>query len=1653
MSTMSPPHRALLAVLWLVALPLAPLALPQEVGGDRDRYMDESYGRFDWIHPYPTGSDLRSVAWSPDGSRALIVGSSGALVEYDGVRFTSFYTASSLDITDIAWGPDGTHALLTATGGRLLRLEGESLTEVPTGTRVDLASVDISPITGEALVVGEERTILSYDGNRVRTLSSGGRADLSQVAWEPNGSYALIAGQESAGTGTVLALWPSSGAIKTVLSIGGSGEMWQLAGLAFSPVAERAILSANYNTPQSGPRAAALLWNGSEFKTVSAPLQPTVSGAGWLPDGSRACIASSYGLIELDGEGTGGAARFNGSAASALSWRPDGSEALLVGQGGVVQRFDGEFLSTLSSPVVTISTLTAAAWDPKGEVLLAVGSAGQLVTYDGSQLSARRVIYRGRAPDLFGVAWHPSGDYALAVGEAGAMVRYNRDGTIDPDLQSGTVQTLRAVAWHPAGDYAVVVGENGTVRRFSGVASIPVPSETAYTLRGVAFNPANDEAYIVGGDVRQLMGPTGYVKVSYQLMLRYNGQIISPRNRVMNQGPVFNAISFSPAFIACDGGEVRLIEEDGAWKSYNLSSSPNLLGVAWLGGTGDALLTGEGGAAALFNESRRELRLLPSGTTRPITAVALSPRDGAAVCVGWGGAILRYTPNAPPAPVALDLPANVTDSALELSWTASAERDFNRYEVYQSLLPDLGYPRLLLSTTERGRTGLLVTGLTRQTTYYFMVRVFDNAGLCADSNIVRATTLLGNVPPAAVTLYPPSSVTDSSMTLSWSRNNDGDFARYELHMSTSANFTPSPATLAASITDQGTTERSVTGLLPSTGYYFRVRTVDTGGLHNDSNRVNATTAAQNLPPAAPSLSEPTNITESSMRLSWSRCNESDFASYELFMGSESGFGLSNDTRLVTIENQSVTSFTVLGLASNTTYFFRLRVADAAGLWNTSNEVNATTLPPNSPPAPVLLQPPAEVTETTMRLEWSESQEPDFSQYELHGSTQPGFNITESTSLVRLNERGQTSYVVEGLDPNTTRYFKVRVRDAGGLFSDSNEVSATTLPNRPPAAVALYYPFNETDTSMELEWSASDAPDFARYELHRSEVPGFAIEPTTLVAQILERDDVARTVTGLQPSRTYYFRVRVYDAGQLFNDSNEVSGTTLGPDLPPVAPVLADPVEVTEASVLLEWTQNRDPDFARYIVHRGAAPGFPTSNATAVASIPHASTTSYNATGLKPATTYYFKIEVQDIKGHFNLSNEVRARTLTVNVPPLADAGQDRTATVGERVYFWAFATDADGYVTTYEWDFDADGTWDYSGANGNTSFIYEAIGLYEASLRVTDDRGGQGLDTVNVTVEPAVPPNIPPIILDAGEGVQGYIGDEIAFSGNATDPDGYIIKYEWDFDGDGVFDFASSDGANTTHIYSELGAYTAVLRATDERGGVASAGRAVEILRFNNAPEARIDSPRNGQSFYSDELVTLDGRSSYDPDGDTLRFAWESVRDGKRLGTSSVVKTTLARGNHTLRLTVSDGELSASAEVSITVKDRPNQKPTVRIDQPLNNTLVRGVVTISGSSRDDRKVEKVELRIDPTGTWQKASGTRFWSYELDTRSLASGLHTIYVRAYDGEDYSSEAVVKINIQNPVKEREEPKGFVPAFGGPLAAAALIAAGALLARRRRA
>jgi hypothetical protein len=90
---------------------------------------------------------------------------------------------------------------------------------------------------------------------------------------------------------------------------------------------------------------------------------------------------------------------------------------------------------------------------------------------------------------------------------------------------------------------------------------------------------------------------------------------------------------------------------------------------------------------------------------------------------------------------------------------------------------------------------------------------------------------------------------------------------------------------------------------------------------------------------------------------------------------------------------------------------------------------------------------------------------------------------------------------------------------------------------------------------------------------------------------------------------------------------------------------------------------------------------------------------------------------------------------------------------------------------------------------------------------------------------------LPPIALCGADLVSGNLPLTVYFSAEGSyDPDGGdIVLYEWDFDGDGTYDFSRLTPESAAHTYQAPGTFNATLRVTDDEADTDSCTVAITV--------------------------------------------------------------------------------------------------------------------------------------------------------------------------------------------------------------------------------
>jgi len=376
--------------------------------------------------------------------------------------------------------------------------------------------------------------------------------------------------------------------------------------------------------------------------------------------------------------------------------------------------------------------------------------------------------------------------------------------------------------------------------------------------------------------------------------------------------------------------------------------------------------------------------------------------------------------------------------------------------------------------------------------------------------------------------------------------------------------------------------------------------------------------------------------------------------------------------------------------------------------------------------------------------------------------------------------------------------------------------------------------------------------------------------------------------------------------------------------------------------------------------------------------------------------------------------------LAIDMMPIAEAGPNRTVYVGDVSTINGSATD-DGYIVKYEWDFEGDGTYDWSSTStGVTTHVFKDPGTLVAKLRVTDNASQMDVDTVTIIVKTK---NKAPAA-DAGPDKLGEMGLPVNMAASGNDPDGFIVKYEWDFESDGEWDYIGA-APNTTHIYYAQGDYYVTLRVTDNGSPPATDSDIckVTINPVNQKPTASIGA-LNPLTPEAGSAVVLVGKGN-DADGEIAHYEWDFNGDGRwdwsSTSTGTVTTKYYEPGTYTAKFRVTDNApIPQSETATATLTIIPLNHPPV-LAGPSSMTVTAGKNVALGVTVLDPdgagKIRKVAWDFDGNGLEDMCTsdGNINWTFN------SSGVYTVNVTATDDMGGSASTRVLVTVKSaPVSE---------------------------------
>jgi len=354
---------------------------------------------------------------------------------------------------------------------------------------------------------------------------------------------------------------------------------------------------------------------------------------------------------------------------------------------------------------------------------------------------------------------------------------------------------------------------------------------------------------------------------------------------------------------------------------------------------------------------------------------------------------------------------------------------------------------------------------------------------------------------------------------------------------------------------------------------------------------------ENDRPAAPVVRIGNSAASGKPMLTWNTVEGA--TSYRIYRSTAKGSGYS------LLGTATTTSYTNTGAKAGTTYYYRVKACNDAGLSPYSNIVSGNVVVTPKPAAPVV-KIGHSATSGKPQLTWNAVS--GATSYKVYRAT------SQKGTYSLLGTVTATSYTNTGAKAGMTYYYKVKAVNSAGESAYSNVVSGKTT------VTTLTMGHSASSGKPMLTWKAVSGA--ASYRVYRATAKNGAYTVINTTKAL------TYTNTGAALGTTYYYKVEALNAsGKSMGFSAIVEGK--------VAPVLAVGYSSVSGKPQLTW--KAVPGATEYQVYRA------TQQNSGYTKINTTTATSYVNTGAKAGTTYYYRIVAVKGTAVSDFSNIVSAR--------------------------------------------------------------------------------------------------------------------------------------------------------------------------------------------------------------------------------------------------------------------------------------------------------------------------------------------------------------------------------------------------------------------------
>ncbi len=260
-------------------------------------------------------------------------------------------------------------------------------------------------------------------------------------------------------------------------------------------------------------------------------------------------------------------------------------------------------------------------------------------------------------------------------------------------------------------------------------------------------------------------------------------------------------------------------------------------------------------------------------------------------------------------------------------------------------------------------------------------------------------------------------------------------------------------------------------------------------------------------------------------------------------------------------------------------------------------------------------------------------------------------------------------------------------------------------------------------------------------------------------------------------------------------------------------------------------------------------------------------------------------------------------------------------------------------IRQINWDFEGDGENDASGPIVTHRFLDkgENNGRFPVRAEVVYYSPGEDKERIFTSLREVIVANEAVVASFTATPERGPVPLKVTFDAfHSKDPDGQIIKYEWDLEGDEAFEFPSEESTIEREFF-KIGEVKVRLQVTGSNHDTAIHEKTIIVTEPEEKLRAEISSDVGFEGIAPFQVI-LDGGQSFSRMGKIVRYEWRIEGEDKVYVGRKFQRTFREQGEYKITLTIQNeqDEKDQATETLRVYKKKKEAKMKIRTTPPID---------------------------------------------------------------------------------------------------------------------